>query len=264
VRHQLTSPRAPAGEDARRSEPQPHLEQPVFDAEYQRHAAVLPTGRAYATVIVGAMPTTADPLGDQALDAFDILVSHLAPAAVAVRATPEVSWWHIPEAAAADLLSVWMHPGPVIEVHWGVDSRFAAHHGSRAPLRVDLVTLVAYWRAVLEQAGSALAALGHERCAVALGLQTFPAAGGTLVDVDTSIVRDGRRSGAHEAPPPWRFEVGVTAVENAAAETLLQTAVDRLLRHFSYRHTDRLVDAVVLRARRRWSPDMAAAQAVQE
>jgi hypothetical protein len=231
---------------------------PVFDAVFQRYAAALPNGRAYARVVIAATPSTAEPLDDRALDAFDAFVTSVASVAEPVRATPEVAWWRIADPSHSDLLSMWLHPGPVIEVLWGVEPR-SLPPLERIDLRLDLMALVAYWRTVLGEAGATLAGLGHDRCAVALGLQTVPATGGELREIDTSLLPDLRRSGAVQAPPPWGFQLGSLASSRTADPALIGQALDRLLRHYSYRRTEASVEVALRLAPHDWSPHMVAA-----
>lgn len=224
----------------------------VFEPQLQRYAAALPNGRAYATVVVAAMPGSTAPLGDAALDAFDTFVSEIASSAVAVRATPEVAWWHIEDESHADRVSLWLHPGPVVEVHWGIEPYIPI--GTRIPLRFDPTVLVAYWRLVIAGAKQLLAGLGASRCVISLGLQTLPAAGGELADVDTTMLPELRRTGEVQAPSPWRHQIGDVATSANLDERLVAQALDLLLRHYSYRRTESAVEAALRLAPRQWSP----------
>ncbi len=242
--------------------PPSEVDQPVLDSAFQRYAGGLANGRAFATVVIAATPSSTVPLDDLALDAFEALAGRLAPSAEPVRATPEVGWWRISEPPNSDLLSMWLHPGPVVEVLWGVDAPLSQPL-MRVSLQVDPTVLVAYWRKVLDETGQTLAALNHPFCAVALGLQTLPSVGGEIRDIDTARLKDLRRTGQIEAPPPWQVQVGERPTAGLAAPGLLRTALDRLLRHYSYRRTDHAVETALELAPASWSPELVASSRIE-
>lgn len=207
-----------------------------FDPAFLRYAGSTPNGRAYASVVVCGLPSTTDPLGDADLDSFDVLSRSLSPAAVPVRGTPEVAWWRLAEEPHPDRLQYWLHPGPVVVVHWAMASA-EAERDPKARLVLDPLALVAYWRHVLGRVGGFMERSGATRCAFSLNIQTMPAGGANLADLDFSRVPVPTRTGVAEAPPPWHFENPSCPPDRLGARGTLEAALDGLLRHYSYRHT---------------------------
>ena len=241
------TPSAPAQTPA----PEPTGE---FDPAFLRYAGATPNGRAYATVVVCGLPSTTDPLDDDALDSFDSLSQSLSSAASPVRGTPDVAWWRIAEEPHPDRLQFWLHPGPVVVVHWAMaDADVERDPGARFAL--DPAALAAYWRDVLRSVGEFMGRSGAPRCAFALNVQTMPTGGASVVDLDFSRLPEPARTGAPEAPPPWHFQVTSCPPDLLAAPSTLSPALDGLLRHYSYRHTAAAVEGALAHPQPGWSVD---------
>jgi Fic family protein len=225
-----------------------------FDPAFLRYAGSTPNGRAYATVVVCGLPSTDDPLGDALLDSFDALSRSLSKAAVPVRGTPEVAWWRLAEEPHPDRLQFWLHPGPVVVVHWAMGGA-DVERDPGARLALDPVALAAYWRHVLRNVSGFMERSGATRCAFSLNVQTMPTGGASVVDLDFSRLPEPARTGAPEAPPPWHFQVPTCPPDLLAAPSTLSPALDGLLRHYSYRHTAAAVEGALAHPQPSWSVD---------
>jgi Fic family protein len=225
-----------------------------FDPAFLRYAGTTPNGRAYATVVVCGLPSTSDPLGDADLDSFDALSHSLSTAAVPVRGTPEVAWWRLAEETHSDRLQFWLHPGPVVVVHWAMTSA-DVERDPEARLVLDPIVLAAYWRYVLQNVGEFMERSGDPRCAFSLNIQTMPVGGASIVDLDLSRLPEPARTGVPEAPPPWHFRVSTCPPGQLAAPSTLSPALDGLLRHYSYRHTAAAIGEILQHSQASWSVD---------
>jgi hypothetical protein len=214
-----------------------------FSPFHQQQVMASPNGRAYATVVlVGSDAVGRSPLGDRELDAMESFATSVAPLAVPLRATPDVAWWNMPDNPHLDKLQLWLYPGPMIQVHWALD---ASDTADDAMLVLDPVGLVAFWRHVLGASAALGAALKISEYVVGLNVQTLPAGRPMIVDLDFPSVPKPTRSGITESAPPWSaMRVGVP-IDGISDALVLRPALDQLLRHFSYRHTDTTIDAAL-------------------
>jgi hypothetical protein len=220
-----------------------------FDPVFQSHASSIPNGRVYASVVVGSASPDGAPLGDESLDAFERLAEAVAPSATAARATPEVAWWRLPEERTADTFQLWLYPGPLAIAHWALDPAAAP---TDVKVAIRIAALVGYWRHALEAMRAFFESLHVNRCAVAMTIGTYPAARPYPAGFDFAPFPSPVRSGAGDVPTPWRSQWVQTPVVDLADEALLVSALDQVLRHFSYRHTASTIDAVLAAPPETW------------
>ena len=225
-----------------------------FDPVFLQYAGVTPNGRAYATVVVCGLPSASDPLGDAVLDSFDSLSRSLSTSAEPVRGTPEIAWWRLAEEPHSDRLQFWLHPGPVVVVHWAMASA-DVEKDSKTRLAIDPVILTTYWCHVLRHVGEFMKRSGAPRCAFSLNIQTMPTGDASLVDLDFSRLPEPARTGVPEAPPPWHFQVSTCPPDQLTEPSTLSPALDGLLRHYSYRHTVATVERALTHPQPGWSVD---------
>ncbi|MHB8717753.1 MAG: Fic family protein [Candidatus Dormibacteria bacterium] len=213
-----------------------------FAPVFEQQAMASPNGRAYATVVVvGATGPTRAPLGDRELDAFETFARALAPAAKALRATPEVAWWQIPDPPRLDTFQMWLYPGPLIQVHWALDAADAPDDGL---VELNPAGLRVYWGHVLRHVMAFTKQLDIAQCVVALNVQTLPAGRPAIVDLDFADLPRPTRSGVVESVPPWSASRVSIEADRVAGDAVLRSALDQLFRHYSYRHTDAALDAL--------------------
>ncbi|MFN2582469.1 MAG: Fic family protein [Candidatus Dormibacteria bacterium] len=256
------APLAPSPRRGRDPPASGRLLTPLDLAGYAQHINSSPNGRAYATVVlVGPSDAVRRPLGDVELDAFEDFCGTIAPASRPVRATPEVGWWHVEDPSSFDKLQLWLYPGPLIQVHWALDN---SEGPDDAALTLDPIDLVVYWRWVLRCYVNFASAVAISQAVIALNLQTIPSGRAPIVGLSFSQRATPTRSGrADSAPPPWSATLTNVSTSELLNASLLSSALDQLLRHFSYRHTHAAIEATVQRATARgWDPSTAPAEVI--
>lgn len=223
-----------------------------FDATFQRHATSTPNGRAYATIAVGSATPRSNGLGDTDLDAAEAWAASIQPGAKPVRTTAQMAWWRVPDPPRLDRLQMWLHPGPLLLIHWALDGPGVADN---ARLVLDPVGLVAYWVHGLTSAARFLAAMDIPEGVFTLGLQTQPAGRPSIVDLDFSRTAPAMGSATADSVPPWQSGVVSSPRDQLADYRTSKPALDDLLRHFSYRHTGASVEKTFdLAAHEAWPP----------
>ena len=190
-----------------------------FQPAVQRQLAVSPNGRAFATIVITPQAAYAGPLGDRELDACKSLAAAIAPAATAVKATPQVAWWNITDEPRLATFQLWLYPGPVVQVHWALDPSSAADD---AILALDPVALVTYWRHVLRNVVQVAAGLGLAESALGLNVQTLPAGRPHIVDIEFSEMPRPTRSGIAESVPPWSANPVTVSADRLADDSILR------------------------------------------
>ena len=224
-----------------------------FAPALQQQVNSSPNGRAYATVVVvGATSSGRSPLGDRELDAFETFARALSPTAMPLRATPDVAWWSIADSPRLDKFQIWLYQGPLVQVHWALDASDAPDDGF---VGLNPIGLVVYWRHVLRSASVLAKDLQLGSCVVGLNLQTLPAGRPYIVDLDFATLPRPTRSGNPESVPPWTAARIRVEPDRLADDDVLRPALDQLLRHYSYRHTDATIDAALALAGTPWDPD---------
>lgn len=226
-----------------------------FAPVFEQQAMASPNGRAYATIVViGAASPTRAPLGDRELDAFENFARAVAPAAKALRATPDVAWWQITDQPRLDTFQMWLYPGPLIQVHWALDASEAPDDGL---VELNLAGLRVYWRHILRHVTAFTEQLDIARCVLALNVQTLPAGRPAIVDLDFAGLPRPTRSGVVESVPPWSASRINVEAERLTDDAVLRSALDQLFRHYSYRHTDAALDALFGKLADTWRYDSA-------
>lgn len=200
---------------------------------FARQASPHPNSLLYAGFVVGAVPEGNAPLTDHDLDVIEAWFRRLEPDATAVRATPEVSWWHVPSRQpGTDGWQGWLLPGPVVSL-----IRFLDGTKREDGQAVSLPGLVDWWRGLMTSQQAVMRTLGARRAELGLWLQTYPSGQPSVVD----LAFDGLPSPTQGAPPgpvpPWSYRTRSFEIDNISP-TILRPAVVSLLRHFSYRHLD--------------------------
>jgi hypothetical protein len=219
---------------------------PNFWRQFGTQANSLP----YARFVIGSIPETRAPLSDEQLDQAEGWFRKLNPEARAVRATPEVDWWHVSSLEpGTDAWQAWLLPGPVASIMVAMDA--VAIEGGAT---VSLSALVDWWRRIVSDLPKVLPSLGFQRVSVGLTLQTSPVGQQPFViDLDFGSLPKATKGAPPSSVPPWSYQTPSFQSE-APPPRLLGPAVASLLRHFSYRHVDRTLKALQLD-----SPDPGAA-----
>lgn len=210
---------------------------PNFTAQ----ASPRPNSLLYSGFVIGAVPEGNAPLTDHDLDLIEGWFRRLEPQATAVKATPDVSWWHAPGTqSGTDRWQGWLLPGPVVSLIRALD---ATKRGDGQA--VSLTQLVEWWRSVMGSQRAVMQSLGTRRAELGLWLQTYPSAQPHVID----LTFDGLPVPTHGAPPsavpPWSYRTRSFDIDNVSPAILRPGAVS-LLRHFSYRHLDPTLDELGL------------------
>ena len=200
---------------------------------FARQASPRPNSLLYAGFVMGAVPEGNAPLTDHDLDVIEGDFRLLKPKATAMRATPDVSWWHAASAQpGTDDWQGWLLPGPVLLIIRAFDG-IRGEDGQT----ISLPRLVEWWRDLMGSQLAVMQSLGAVRVELALWLQTYPAGQPNVVDLTFEGLPTPTQ-GAPPAPvPPWSYRTRAFDIENVSPPILRPAAVS-LLRHFSYRHLD--------------------------
>ena len=200
---------------------------------FARQASPHPNSLLYAGFVIGAVPEGNAALTDHDLDMIEGSFRRLETQATAVRATPEVSWWHAPSSQpGTDKWQGWLLPGPVLSLVWALDS--TKREDGQA---VSLSQLVDWWRGLMTSQQVVMRSLGAARAELGLWLQTYPSGQPNVVDLTFEELPTPTQGAPPSAVPPWSYRTRAFDVEDVTPGILRPAAVS-LLRHFSYRHLD--------------------------
>jgi Fic family protein len=200
---------------------------------FAREASPRSNSLLYAGFVIGAVPEGNAPLTDHDLDIIESSFRRLEPEATAMRATPEVSWWHVPSPQpATDRWQGWLLPGPVVSVVRAFDG--SEREGGQA---VSLTSLIDWWRRLMTSQQAVMRSLGAVRVELGLWLQTYPSGRPNVVDLTFDDLPPPTQGAPPSALPPWSYRTTSFGIEDVTPAILRPAAVS-LLRHFSYRHLD--------------------------
>lgn len=202
-------------------------------ANFARQSSAHPNGLPYAGFVLGAVPEGNAPLSDHDLDVIEGEFRRLRPESTAVKATPDVSWWHVAGGQQGmDRWQGWLLPGPVISV-------IEAFEGVRRDdgQTISFVQLVDWWRSLCRSQQPVVKSLSVARIELGLWLQTYPLGQPNVVDLAFEGVPTPTRGAPPSPVPPWLYRTRSLDVENLSP-AILRPAAASLLRHFSYRHLD--------------------------
>jgi len=197
--------------------------------------------RIYVGLFVGAVPEGADELEEPVLDAVEEWLQTIEPTARAFRTTPQIGWWRVPaEDSSFDEWSCRLLSGPVLAIrrHTAV-----TEHDDGASIWFPAV--VAEWVQLVSTLPSLLEDLHIETIVVGLTLNTVLVDPTTIsiVDVDFEAAPRPRKSGERQGVPSWSYKTPVIPASDVSPQ-IIRTAAEGLLRHFSYRGLDALLEWV--------------------
>lgn len=208
---------------------------------FARQASPHPNSLLYAGFVIGAVPEANAPLMDHDLDVIEGWFRRLEPDATAVRATPDVSWWHVPSRQpGTDRWQGWLLPGPVVSLIQALDA-VRLEDGQA----VSLPGLVDWWRGLMTSEEMVTRSLGVKRAELGLWLQTYPSGQPNVVDLTFEGLPTPTQGAPPSSVPPWSYRTRSFDTENISP-TILRPAAMSLLRHFSYRHLDPTLDRLGL------------------
>ncbi|TMF99759.1 MAG: Fic family protein [Chloroflexi bacterium] len=210
-------------------------------SNFTRQANPRANSLLYASFVLGAVPEGNAPLTDHDLDVIEDDFRRLEPEATAVRATPEVSWWHAASAQpGTDSWQGWLLPGPVLSV-------MRAFHGTRRTdgQAISLPDLIDWWREVMRSQQVVMQSLGAVRVELGLWLQTYPSGQPNVIDLTFENLPTPTQGAPPSAVPPWSYRTRAFDLEDVSPSILRPAAVS-LLRHFSYRHLEPTVRSLGL------------------
>jgi Fic family protein len=200
---------------------------------FARQASPHPNSLLYAGFVIGGVPEGNTPLTDHDLDVIEGWFRQLEPDATAMRATPEVSWWHAPSSQpGTDRWQGWLLPGPVVSL-----IRFLEGVGREDGQAVSLTELVDWWRGLMRSQQTIIRSLGIKRAELGLWLQTYPSGQPNVVDLTFDGLAPPTQGAPPSPVPPWSYRTRSFDIDNVTP-TILRPAAVSLLRHFSYRHLD--------------------------
>lgn len=208
---------------------------------FTRQASPQANSLLYAAFVLGAVPESNAPLSDYDLDVIEGNFQRLEPRAAAVRATPDVSWWHASSAQpGTDAWQGWLLPGPVLSVVRAFDG-IRHQHGQA----ISLTELVEWWRRLMASQPPVMQSLGASRFELGLWLQTYPSGQPNVVDLTFGNLPAPTQGAPPGAVPPWSYRTRAFAIEHVSPP-ILRPAATSLLRHFSYRHLDPTLESLGL------------------
>jgi Fic family protein len=210
-------------------------------SNFARQASPQPNSLLYAGFVMGAVPEGNAPLTDHDLDIIESDFRRLEPRATAVRATPEVTWWHAPsQQPGTDGWQGWLLPGPVLSVIRAFDG--LKREDGQA---ISLPELIDWWRGLMTSQVAVMQSLGAGRAELGLWLQTYPAGQPNLVDLTFEELPKPTQGAPPGPVPPWSYRTRAFDIENMGPAILRHAAVS-LLRHFSYRHLEPMLSSLGL------------------
>lgn len=218
------------GSSADRGEASPLLES---GPNFARQASPRPNSLLYAGFVLGAVPEGNAELTDHDLDMIEGFFRRLETDATAVRATPEVSWWHAPSSQpGTDKWQGWLLPGPVLSLVRALDGTKREDGQAVSPGQ-----LVDWWRGLMASQQAVMRSLGATRAELGLWLQTYPSGQPNVVDLTFEGLPAPTQGAPPSAVPPWSYRTRAFDLEGVSPAILRPAAVS-LLRDFSYRHLD--------------------------
>ncbi len=198
---------------------------------FARQASPRANSLLYAGFVMGAVPEGNAPLTDHDLDVIEGNFRRLEPKATAVRATPEVSWWHADSAQpGTDRWQGWLLIGPVLSIIRAFDG--TKREDGQA---ISLPDLVDWWRGLMTSQQTVMQSLGATRVELGLWLQTYPAGQPNVADLTFGDLPTPTQGAPPSSAPPWSYRTRAFAIGDISPAILRPAAVS-LLRHFSYRH----------------------------
>lgn len=200
---------------------------------------IAPRGMRFAMgYVLGVVsPDPVRELDEAHLNRLEEWAESVCPEAAPLTATPETGAWQTPNPGPGPMpWQVWIYPGPVLSVHQAIGPIDEA--GEQL---LSLAGLVKWWRGLNEELPQLLYGLGHRKARLGFSIEPYWT-DRRLTGVDFTGLPEARGIGPHQVSP-WQYIAPDFTLPTVPA-AVLQDAVHRLLRHWSYRGVEATINAL--------------------